>query len=87
MLDVAILINKSNSKKKKLNNKLHFEFLRCNRISKAVCALKGKCQYQCIVYKVEVNNDNNNYEKKVYADSTQEAFKKYTIYFNHRSRF
>ena len=41
------------------------EFPRYNFIHKAVCSLKGKCQYECIVFKVEVynyepNNDNIN---------------------------
>ena len=64
MPNVASLINKSNIEK--LNNK------QCNSINKALCPLKGKCQYEYIVYKVEVYNNrlttttttNNNNGKK-----------------------
>ena len=71
MPNVANLINKSNCKKK--INKQHTESLKCN------CINKGKCQYECKEYKVEVYNDepnNNNGGKKVYLGSIQGAFKK-----------
>ena len=60
---------------------LQSEFPRCNCINKAACLLKGKCQYECLEYKIEVynngsNNNNNDNRKKVYAGSTQGAFKK-----------
>ena len=54
MPNVAYLINKSNTKN--LNNKQHINFPRCNCINKAACLLKDKCQYECIVYKVEVHS-------------------------------
>ena len=41
MPDVANLINKRNTKK--LKNKQHSEFPKCNCINKVTCPLKGKC--------------------------------------------
>ena len=63
MPNIANLINKSNTKK--LNNKQYIEFPRCNYINKATCRLKGKWQYELIVYKFKVyssgpNSSSNN---------------------------
>ena len=45
-----------------------------------MCPLKGKCQYECIVYKIEGYNDgpnnNNNNGKNVFMRSTKELSKK-----------
>ena len=38
----------------KLNKEKCKEVPKCNCKDKAGCPLKGKCQYECIVYKVEV---------------------------------
>ena len=87
--DVGNLINKSNTKK--LRNKQCIETPKCNCINKDTCPLKGKCQYECIVYEMEVysckpNNGNVSCnDKKVYVGSSQGPFKK--IYYNHRSSF
>ena len=48
----------------KLNKEKHNETPKCNYKYKAQCPLKSKCQYECIVYKVEVysgepRNDKN----------------------------
>ena len=74
MPNLANLINKTNIKK--LRNKQHIEPPKCNCINKAAFPLKGKCQYECIVYMVEIygyrpNNSNvNSNDKKVYVGST-----------------
>ena len=54
MPNMANFINKSNTKK--LRNKQHIEPDKCNCINKANYPFKGKYQYECVVYKVEVNN-------------------------------
>ena len=70
MLCVANLIDKSNTKK--FRNKQGIEPPTCNCINKATCLLKGRCQYECIVYKVEIysrrpNNSNaSSNDKKKY---------------------
>ena len=53
MPNVTSLINKSNTKKQ-MNNQ-HTESSRCNCTNKANYCLKGKSQFECIVYKVEVH--------------------------------
>ena len=55
----------------------HNEAPKCNCKDKAVWPLKGKCQYECIVYKVEVYSSEpyNCNNKKVYFGSTQGTFK------------
>ena len=50
MPNVANLIYKSNTEK--LRNKQRIEFPKCNCINKTTCPLKGKCQYECIIYKI-----------------------------------
>ena len=62
MPNVANLIDKSNIKK--LKNKQHIEPLNANAFIRPLFPLKGRYQYECIVYKVEVygfrpNNSNN----------------------------
>ena len=62
MPDVTNLINNSNVWNQR--NKQRSEPSKCNYIYKTTCPLKEKCQYECLVYKVEVfssrpNNNNN----------------------------
>ena len=70
MPNVAKLINKSNTKK--LRNKQRIEPPKCGCFNKVIYPLKGKCQYECIEYKVEVyscrgNNSNiSSNDKKKY---------------------
>ena len=80
--NVTSITNKSNCQK--LSNK-HIEFPICNSCNKTASPLKGKCQYECIIYKAEVHSNesknnsscNNNCNgKKVNVGSTQGAFKK-----------
>ena len=52
MPNVANLIDKSNTKKLRIKQRL--EPPKCNWINKATCSLKGKCQYKFRVYKMEV---------------------------------
>ena len=52
MPNINSIINKSNIMK--LNKEKHKETSKCNCKDKAGCPLKGKCQQECIVYKVEV---------------------------------
>ena len=40
-------------------NKQSKEPPKCNCINKTNCPLRGKCQYECVVYKVEVYCDHN----------------------------
>ena len=63
---------------KKLNNK-HTEFSRFNCINKAICPLKGKCQYECIVYKIQVYNRPNNKNSKSVLRLYSRNFKKKKI--------
>ena len=65
MPNVTNLINKSNTEK--LNYKQHSEFLRCNFINKTACPLKGKFQYECIVYKFEVYNSGTELNEPIHA--------------------
>ena len=61
------------------NARQHSEFPRWNCIIKAAFPFKNKCQYECVVYKVEVHDSGSNKNingKKVFVDSTQGAFKK-----------
>ena len=80
MPHVASLINKSSIKK--FRNNQHIKPLKCNCTNKTNCSLKGKCQFECIVYKVEVHSCGSNHGnisrniKKVYIGSTQGPFKK-----------
>ena len=75
MASVANLIDKSNTKK--LMNKQHKEPPKCNCINKTNCPLKGKCQYESVVYELELYCDNNVIKnKKVYIGTTQDVFKK-----------
>ena len=84
MPSINSIINKFNITKLK---EKHNEALKCNCKDKAGCPLKGKCQYECIVYKVEVysGEPHNCKSKKVYFGSTQGAFKH--RYYNHRTSF
>ena len=68
--NVANFINKSNTKK--LMNKQCREPLKYNCINKTDCPLRGKCQYENVVYKVEVYCDHNAIKynnKKIYIGS------------------
>ena len=66
---------------------------KCNCINKVAWPLKGKCQYECIMYDVQVyscrpNNSSNNLsciDKTVYVGFTQGLFKK--RYYHCRSSF
>ena len=64
MPNVANLINNNT---KKLMNKQWSEPPKCNCIDKTKCPLKGKCEYECIVYKVKVysSRPNNDYDNNV----------------------
>ena len=74
--------------KKPLRNK-NTEPPNRNCIKKENCPLKGRCQIECVVYKVEVFNlrSNSNYrnDKKVYVGSMQSPFKQW--YATHKSSF
>ena len=86
MLNVFNLINKSNIKK--LMNKQSKEPPKSKCIGKTNCPLRGKCPYKSRVYKVEVYCNHNamkNNNKKVYIESTQDAFKK--GFYNHKCNF
>ena len=58
-------------------------------MKKENCPLKGGCQIECVVYKVEVlkpsSNSNNRNDKKVYTGSMPDHFKQ--RYYNHKSSF
>ena len=58
MPNVINLISKSNTKK--LMNNQCSEPPKCNCTNKVNCPLKGKCQYECRVYKVEVHSHGSN---------------------------
>ena len=52
--------------------------LKCNCLNKIDCPLKGKCRYECVVYKVVIYCDHNgikNNNKKVYVGYTQDVKK------------
>ena len=53
-------------------NKQSKEPLKCNCINKSNCPLRGKCQYESVVYKVEIycghNVIENNNKKKCLLD-------------------
>ena len=87
--NVTNLINKSKSKK--FRNKQRIEPPKCNYINKVTCPLKGKCQNECIVYKVEFYscrlNDSNvgcNDKKSICRFYTRTSLKRY---YNHMSSF
>ena len=79
------IIHKSNTIK--LNKEQYNEARKCNCNNKTVCPVKGKCWYECIVYKLEVYNSepHNCKNKKVYFGSTQRTFKQ--SYYNHKTCF
>ena len=85
MPNINSIINKFNILK--LNKKKREEAPKCNCKDKAGFPLKGKCQYGCRVYKVEVysGEPRNDIDKKVYFGSTQGAF--ILRYYNHRTSF
>ena len=85
MPNINSIINKSNTIK--LNKEQYNEKPKCNCNNKTECPLKGKCRYECIVYKVEVYNSEpqNCKNKKVYFGSRQGAFKQ--RYYNHKTSF
>ena len=68
--NINSIINKFNIMK--LNKENRNEAPKCNCKDKAGCCLKGKCQYECIFYKMEVYNGEprNGKNKKVYFGST-----------------
>ena len=58
-------------------NKQSKEPPKCSCIDKTNCPLKGDCQYEILVYKVDVYCEHNaikNNNKKVYIGSTQGVF-------------
>ena len=67
---------------KNLEKKQRTKPPKCNCLDKTTFPVKGKCQYDCIVYKMEVYSsgpNNNNVScknKKVYKGSMQVPFKK-----------
>ena len=67
MNNMANLISRSNSKK--LSKKQYIEPPKCNCIDKFTCSFNGKCQYECVVYKVEVQS-NKPCDKRFYTEST-----------------
>ena len=71
----------------KLSKENHKEIAKCNCRDKATSPLKGKCQKECVVYKVEVYSGEpcSGKDKKVYFGSTQGEFK--LRYYNHRTSF
>ena len=83
MPNINSIINKSNTIK--LNKEQYNEAPKCNCYNKTECPLKGKCWYECIIYKVEVYNSepHNCKNKKVYFGSTQGTFKQ--RYYNHKT--
>ena len=56
-------------------NKQRKEPPKCNCINKTNCPLRSKCQYESVVYKVEVYCDHNvtKNKNKVFIGSTQEV--------------
>ena len=67
MSNISTLISRGNSKKLKRNK--NTEPPNCNCIKKENCPLKGRCQIEFVVYKVEVlnsscNSNNKNDKKK-----------------------
>ena len=82
MSNVASLISGINSKK--LKKKQIAETPKCNCVDRNKCPLAGRCQYECVVYKVEVHSQKP-CDKRVYIGSTQGPFKK--RYYNHKSSF
>ena len=87
MPNVASLINKNNIKKHRNNQRT--EPPKCNFTDRTNCSFKRKCQFECIVYKVEVygrgSNDSDLNKKKVFVGSMQVLLKK--KYHNHRISF
>ena len=85
MPNINSIINKSNTIK--LNKEQYNEAPKCNCNNKTGCPLKGKCQFECIIYKVEAYNSepHNCKNKKVYFGSTQGTFQQ--SYYNHKTSF
>ena len=84
MPNINGIINKSNiAKQRKEKNKL---IAKCNCRDKVRCPLEGKCEQECVVYKVLVYSepviDRN---KKVHFGSTQGELK--ARYYNHKTSF
>ena len=58
MPNISTEIVRGNSKKLKRNK--NTKPLNCNCIKKENCPFKGRCQIECVVYKVEVHNPSSN---------------------------